>query len=310
MGKSPLYVPGQKEPFKMSRSKIEEFIRCPRCFVLEARHGIKKPGGVPFTLNVAVDNQLKKEFDIYRKNKEVHPLVAAAGLDLVPFSHPDLDVWRSNFKGVSHTTSDERFHIFGAVDDLWVNSAGVITVVDYKATGRQEPVTALGTGGFYDGYRRQLEIYQWLLRKNGFEVSDTGYWVYVTATQKQDRFDNLLHFEANLVSYTGNSDWVDAKLEDIYENLNAYQIPKPSDDCDVCLFFEKRATFFQNEEEDVTWPTCENCGRRMHKVIYGYPIGPPSDGYLLGGCTVESPSPNEICLTCNPPQDEEQAFSN
>ena len=26
--------------------------------------------------------------------------------------------------------------------------------------------------------KRQMEIYQWLLRKNGFKVSDTGYFVY------------------------------------------------------------------------------------------------------------------------------------
>jgi len=299
MGRTPLYVPGQAEPFRMSRTKIEEFIKCPRCFVLDVKHGIKKPAGVPFTLNVAVDNQLKKEFNIYRKNQQVHPLVAAAGLDLVPFDHPELDTWRSNFKGVSYTTADNRFTIYGAVDDLWVNKAGEITVVDYKATGRQEAVTALGEGGFYDGYRRQLEIYQWLLRKNGFNVSNIGYWVYVTATQKQESFENALHFESNLVSYKGSSDWIDEKLNEIYQNLNEYEVPGPAEDCEVCNFFDKRATFLDSEE-GVVWPTCETCGHRMHRIAYGLPSGPPPEGYLLGGCIVEPGSPNEICLHCNP----------
>ncbi len=240
MPKSPLYVSGQTEPYKMSRSKVEEYIRCPKCFVLEAKYGVKKPGGVPFTLNVAVDNLLKREFDIYRQNKEVHPLVAASGLNLIPLSHPDLDTWRANFTGVRFTTTDNHFLIFGAVDDLWVDEAGVITVVDYKATGRQEAVTSLGEGGFYDSYRRQLEIYQWLLRNNGFEVSNIGYWVYVTATQKQDRFDNNLHFEANLVSYEGSSDWVDGKLDEIYKALNSEQIPEASENCDYCKFASAR----------------------------------------------------------------------
>lgn len=299
MPKSPTYVPGQTDPFRLSRTKIEEFIRCPRCLVLDVRHGIKKPGGVPFTLNVAVDNLLKREFDIYRQSQSIHPLVSAAGLELVPFSHPDLETWRANTKGVRYVTEDNHFLVFGAVDDLWVDKDGVITVVDYKATGRQEAVVALGEGGFYDGYRRQLEIYQWLLRKNGFEVSNTGYWVYVTATQKQERFDNALHFEANLVSYEGSSSWVDEKLQEIYTALNEFDIPAPNSDCDVCRFFEDRAELLL-EQDDLIWPTCKKCGTRMHRISYGLQAGPPPDGYVLGGCIVDENIPNAICLNCNP----------
>ena len=303
MAKTVLYVPGQTEPFKLSRSKIEEFIRCPRCFVLEVRHGIKKPGGVPFTLNVAVDNQMKKEFDIYRSKGEPHPLVAANGLSLVPFSHPELDTWRNNFKGVTATTPDHRFLITGAVDDIWCDSAGELAVVDYKATGRQNAVVELGVGGFYDGYRRQMEIYQWLLRQNDFQVSDTGYWVYVTATQKQDSFDNSLHFESNLISYEGNATWIEPKLQEIYEALNAHEVPGPTEDCDVCSFFDKRAVFL-DEQDDLIWPTCEKCGHRMEKLVYGMTDRPAAPGYADQGCIVSEGSPDAVCRNCNPAEQE------
>ncbi|MCA9330587.1 hypothetical protein KC957_00940, partial [Candidatus Saccharibacteria bacterium] len=42
------YQPGQAEPFKVSRSKIELFMQCPRCFWLDARLKIKRPSGPPF----------------------------------------------------------------------------------------------------------------------------------------------------------------------------------------------------------------------------------------------------------------------
>jgi ATP-dependent exoDNAse (exonuclease V) beta subunit len=164
MPKSPVYVPGQEEPYKISRAKIEDFIRCPRCFVLDSKHGVKRPRSIPFTLNNAVDSLLKKEFDVYRSKAEVLPIVAAAGLDLVPFTHPALDKWRENFTGIRYETEDGRFLITGEVDDIWVDRNGVLTVVDYKATGRPEAVTHLSEGGFNDSYRRQLEIYQWLTR--------------------------------------------------------------------------------------------------------------------------------------------------
>jgi hypothetical protein len=298
MAKAKLYVPGDTEPFRLSRSKIEEFVRCPRCFVLGVKHGVKKPGGVPFTLNVAVDNQMKKEFDIYRDKQEVHPIVAAAGLDLVPFKHPDMDLWRNNFKGVSHRTEDGRFEIYGAVDDIWVDSKGVLYVVDYKATGRQQAVTELGTGGFYDGYRRQMEIYQWLLRGNGFEVSNTGYWVYVTATQKQNTFENALHFESNLVAYEGNDNWIEGTLDSIYTNLNEPEVAGPGQDCDVCQFFDQRANLAIDMHE-LVWKNCEHCGSRMLKTIYGMMPGEPPAGHIAMGCVVGMDDPEWICPTCD-----------
>lgn len=305
MAKSVAYVPGQASPHKMSRSKIEMFIRCPRCFVLDAKYGIKQPGGIPFTLNVAVDNLMKKEFDIHRANRTVPQILKDNGLDLVPFQHPDLEKWRHNFTGVQHTTSDNHFTIFGAVDDLWVDSNGVIYVVDYKATGRQQAVTELGEGGFYDGYRRQLEIYQWLLRKNGFEVSNMGYWVYVTATQKEESFNNTLHFESNLVSYEGNSGWVENILADIYTNLNEPEVAGPGEDCDVCKFFDRRANLAIDWHE-LVWKNCDECGSRMLKTIYGMMMGDPPAGHVSMGCIVAENAPEWLCPKCDLQNDDDE----
>jgi len=89
-----------KEPFKLSRSKIEDFLRCPRCFYLDRRLGVGQPPGFPFNLNSAVDHLLKKEFDIHRARGSRHPLMEKYGVDAVPFQHNDLAQWRENFVGV------------------------------------------------------------------------------------------------------------------------------------------------------------------------------------------------------------------
>ena len=61
-----MYVPNSREPFKLSQSKIDLFLECPRCFYLDRRLGVGRPPGFPFALNAAVDTLLKQEFDIYR----------------------------------------------------------------------------------------------------------------------------------------------------------------------------------------------------------------------------------------------------
>ena len=61
------------EIIKLSRSTVEKYLSCPRCCVLDKKYQIKPPS-LPFTLNIAVDNLCKNEFDYYRKIQEPHPL--------------------------------------------------------------------------------------------------------------------------------------------------------------------------------------------------------------------------------------------
>jgi len=58
---------------KISRSGVEQYLKCPRCFVLAYKHKVRPPS-IPFTLNSAVDNLCKNEFDYYRERQEPHPL--------------------------------------------------------------------------------------------------------------------------------------------------------------------------------------------------------------------------------------------
>jgi len=130
-----LFDPASPKPFALSRSKVDLFIECPRCFYLDRRLGIGRPAGFPFNLNSAVDALLKKEFDAYRQRGEPHPYMRAAGLNAVPHAHPQLDAWRANFKGVRTVHEATRLELFGAIDDLWRDlESGELIVADYKAT--------------------------------------------------------------------------------------------------------------------------------------------------------------------------------
>ncbi|MBI4367715.1 MAG: PD-(D/E)XK nuclease family protein, partial [Deltaproteobacteria bacterium] len=157
-----LFDPASKEPFKLSRTRLENFIRCPRCFYLDRRLGLDRPSMPGFTLNMAVDALLKKEFDLYRAKGEPHPLMVQHGVKAVPFKHPNLDTWRENFKGLEYLHKPTNLLLTGAIDDLWVTPEGKLIVVDYKATSKDSEVTL--EDEWKEGYKRQMEIYQWILR--------------------------------------------------------------------------------------------------------------------------------------------------
>ena len=165
-----IFFSNKVKSFKLSRSKIQDFLNCPRCFYLDRKCGTGRPPSYPFTLNNAVDTILKKEFDKYRAAGAPHPLMIEHGIDAIPFTHPDLDAWRQNFKGVQYTHELTNFTVTGAVDDLWADSTGELIVVDYKATSTTKEITL--DEEYRQSYKNQMEIYQWLLRQNGFRVSN------------------------------------------------------------------------------------------------------------------------------------------
>lgn len=234
--KKNLYDPKSKYPFRLSRSKLENFLSCPRCFYLDRRLGLEPPGIPAFTLNSAVDSLLKKEFDVYRRRQQPHPLMTSFGVDAIPLDHPNMDIWRENFKGIQVHHSTTNFLFFGALDDLWITPLKEMIVVDYKATSTEAVIT-LDTE-YRQAYKRQMEIYQWLLRRQGYSVSNVGYFVYCNADKSVERFDHKLQFKIELMPYQGNDQWVESALIEAYQCLIADDIPMSHPECEYCLYCE------------------------------------------------------------------------
>ncbi len=230
-----IFNPEDDKPFKLSRSKLENYLRCPRCFYIDRRLGIGQPSGPPFKLNSLVDALLKKEFDVHRANGDKHPLMHEYGIDAVPFAHENIDMWRENFKGVQYLHEDTNLLITGAVDDIWINSAGELIVVDYKATSKAGEVE-FDDAPWYNQYRRQMEIYQWLLRRNGFEVSDTGYFVSCNGDTDKEAFDGRIEFKTKLITHVGDDSWVEKAVRDAHACLVSDAVPPISRECEYCQY--------------------------------------------------------------------------
>lgn len=196
-----------------------------------------RPKGYPFNLNSAVDTLLKKEFDLYRAQDQQHPLQLKYGLDAKPVSHAQLNEWRQNFKGVRYHHEPTGLTITGAIDDLWVNPAGELLVVDYKATSKEAAITALDQD-WQVGYKRQMEVYQWLLRRNGHRVSNTGYFVYCNGNTDKQAFDAKLEFDLTLIAYEGDDTWVEPAIVAAHACLSADVLPAAAADCDYCAYRE------------------------------------------------------------------------
>ena len=203
------------------------------------RFGIKSPDFHPYTLNSAVDVLLKKEFDIYRLSQEPHPLMQEYGIDGYPYFHPKLEIWRENFKGMEYFDPETNFIICGALDDIWLVRNQGLAIVDYKSTssGRDHSIES----GYWTSFKRQDEIYQWLLKKQVLSepVSPFAYFVLANGRKDLERFDKTLNFTLKLFSFRGDDSWVQDAIWQIHACLHKTQLPDSATSCEYCAYRRK-----------------------------------------------------------------------
>lgn len=239
----PLYRPDHKEPFPFSRSKIALFQECPRCLYLELRLGVRRPDGPGFAINAGVDTLLKREFDRYREAQRAHPVMVKEKIMAIPAQHDKLDEWRNTRKGIFFVHQPTNFRVYGAIDDLWLDDLDRYNVVDYKATAKRERIIRLDQP-WHEAYKRQLEVYQWLLRQNGESVADRAYFLYCRGKTEAVAFGGHMEFDMTIMPHIGYTDWIEPALQAAKVCLDSDRLPRATPECKFCRYTEgvKRVT--------------------------------------------------------------------
>ncbi len=221
---------------KISRSGLNLFQQCPRCFWLDCHHKIKRPQGFPYTLSNAVDFLVKQEFDKYRKQGTLPPILARHITDAKLYNGPELPVWRENFKGVQYFDETLNAMLYGAVDDVLEFEDGSLAVVDYKSSGAYEIK-------IYDDYQRQMDVYNYLLHQNGFKTHTEAYFVFYQVDKTGGGFQNTLPFTELLKAVRVNKDWVANTFEQAVMVARSKTPPELEKPCEHCVYVQQASRF-------------------------------------------------------------------
>ena len=137
------FDPSNPAPYELSRSRIENYIRCKACFWLQQIHRVSPPEIPSFTINTTTDILLKRDADAVR-GKSSLPLWEQHNLGhMIPFEHENLEKWASS---LHYGTNDSYFNavhepsnikLGGGLDDVFLNTqTEQIHIVDYKSTAQ------------------------------------------------------------------------------------------------------------------------------------------------------------------------------
>jgi hypothetical protein len=111
-------------------------------------------------------------------------------------------------------------------------------VIDFKATAKKADI--LSSADVYnngESYKRQLEVYSWLLQQNSFDVSDTGYLMYYNGDASKPHLGKEMHFRRTLVPFTLDTSWIGPQVEEMYNCLQLDEAPDfNNSNCEDCLY--------------------------------------------------------------------------
>lgn len=224
----------------ISWSKINLFLNCKRCFYKDQRLGIRRPGpeAENFKLNKAIDTLLKNEFDQYRSLQKIHPIMVEHGIDALPFKHNSLKAWQDPYRagGVRFYHSSTDMVVFGGLDDLWVNPAGELIIVEYKATATTGLITLDNKNQWHREYMRQISFYAWLFKNNNYKVCPTSYFIFCNGVVGNSFFKNRLKFDCVLLQYAIDVSWIEQTLQNLRSCLDQESMPSATFGCKFCEF--------------------------------------------------------------------------
>lgn len=245
------YDPSNSQPYELSRSRIENFIQCPACFFLRQVKKITFPSIPGFNINEATDILLKRDFDQLRGTSNSHPLLIKLGMGhLIPYQHEDFEKWTQSLhfgaEGRMNTVHEpSNIKLGGGLDDVWLNTeTNQLHIVDYKSTSQKSAEKEITLDDKWKAsYKRQMDMYVWIMRRKGFDVSSIGYFLYCDGDRFSDykflREDKAcMEFKISIIPYEVDTSWIEPTLIAIKGCLDTLKVPSHSDDCDYGLFIQ------------------------------------------------------------------------
>ncbi len=215
--------------YKFSPSSLSLLKDCRRCFWLHFNKKIKRPDTIFPSLPSGMDKILKEHFDRFMRKGALPPELLKLNGEVKLFDDEELlKVWRSNFKGIQWTDAKGNL-IHGAIDNL-LRKGKKLIVLDYKTRGYPLKEDT------HEHYQDQMDMYNFLLRKNGYATEDYTYLLFYHPHRVEE--SGHVCFNTDLVRIKvniGNAESILRKAVEVLEGV----MPKASEECGFCSWVDK-----------------------------------------------------------------------
>ena len=215
--------------YKISPSSINLMLECPRCFWLQIVKGIKRPETIFPSLPSGMDKILKEHFDRFMNKNELPLEIREECKGYNLFNDKSLlDLFRNNRKGLEYKDPETGILLHGAIDNLLVKD-GKLVVLDYKTRGFPLKEDT------HEHYQTQMDLYNFLLRKNGYKTEDYTYLLFYYPKEVLETGEVI--FDTKLIKIKTSAENGEKIFKKAIDVINGEE---PKDKCKWCENISER----------------------------------------------------------------------
>ncbi len=163
---------------RLSKSQLDKFVDCPRCFWLGQRHKLKQPDMISSKVWKGVERVTIAHYDAHRQAKTTpYNLVGYVPAGAIPLQRDAEGMKALRYWGKGLPFKVDNVLVTTALDDMleWCAEPGGIryAVIDYKSKSRltDEESTA-------DLYQNQADVFDLAANVNGLQTDGVVYFDY------------------------------------------------------------------------------------------------------------------------------------
>ncbi len=200
---------------KLSPSKLNLFVDCPRCFWLKMNKDVERPGGPMAGVLTKMDSVIKHYFDKYRDGDSLPPIIRGKVDGRLAKNMPKTLYF-----------NDGDVTVSGVPDD-YIEIDGAVVPLDHKVSrGKSAEET-------HRAYILQLDFYCFLIKVNGYKIRNEGYLAYYYPDDC-DLHDGV-DICCNVVKLRTDPARAKRILDKAVKLLEG-DMPKPSAECEFCKY--------------------------------------------------------------------------
>lgn len=218
----------------LSKSALDVFKSCPRCFWLEKNAKLKRPDGIKASIMNGIDDCMKQVTQLSVEWQQPSPYLSE-----IPTARPFADRKRMqlfmSWRTFQATVQAGRHQvlIWGQIDDLIEWPDGTVSPHDFKSNGKERDWNE-----YTEKYNSlQADMYEILLKAQGLKTNGDSYFTY--AWPIVDAHGKMV-FIHKTVLFKTNQERALATIEAAAECL-AGQEPASDPGCDYCRFVDDRS---------------------------------------------------------------------
>ncbi len=204
---------------QLSPTKLNLLQECPRCFWLDVVKKIRRPQGPMSSIPIKMDSIIKKYFDKYRERNELPPIIKENVSGRLPKNMPKTLYHREN----------SSINLMGRPDEYLEVDGKFIVPFDHKTKSKPPE-------NVHPAYQLQLDIYSYLLKKNGYNTTNLGYLAFYYPCDC-DLHDGL-DIHCKVLKVPTDFTHVQRLIKKAEDILNG-KIPEKGTGCPFCEWLDK-----------------------------------------------------------------------